>query len=791
MKSKLIIMLVIIAATGFSQSGYQNQSNDIFLAPRLVNYQGYLTDTLSNPITNPSLSMVFSIWNASAAGTQKWTETQTVAVEKGIFHVLLGNITPIPDTVFTASTARYLQISVGGSPLTPRTRIVAAPYAYTSTHADTALYAANVATGDLDDRYVNVQGRDSIYANSPSPTFWVSTYGSGMGLYAWRDTTATTNPVVYGYNLGSGSGVLGIANQDDNGSAGVIGRQSNYRPGVFGYYSTTAVNVPRVRAGVAAYSGPGPAFFAPSGSLMGLYVDTVVSSAVQVMQTGGTGYYVGSAGWNGVVVDSCNPSYTAIYANKAGYNGVGVTRAGHDGISIGTVGRNGLNIYSVDSHGVKVDLAKRYGVWIDSAGSYGMYVRRAGSNGLRVDTSGGAAVSVGYANGNGYYVVNAGSHGFSVNTADMSGLYVGTASDNGVRVADAGEFGVLVNNSDSSGVKVVTTGDDGLRIVNAADDGVNIGVGDYGVYIDSSRLDGVHVRSSVSECFYADYGYYGLYVDSALYDGVYIDNPGDDGITINSPTGDGIYMGTTGGRGIYISSAGTNGVYVANSDGYAVYGNSGTQRGGYFRNDNNTYYALTAWNATGTGGTVNGAYIQGHGYATGGWQTFLAEGKTGFAPVTPDQEVFISGSGVLSNGRAAVTVDPAIAASFSPEIPVRVIVTPSSECNGICVTEKTSAGFQVKELMRGSSNATFDWIMIARANGYEKTIYTAPIMAEDPVPAELEGDPAQVLDHESRPGTGENAAVMTAGDDGISEDEFKNTPYKPLTQIPTDIGKKD
>jgi hypothetical protein len=782
MKRAVITVLFLFIAFGYAQTAYLNRDNGILVAPRLVNYQGYITDTLNNPITNPSLSMVFSIWNASSAGTQKWTETQIVAVSKGIFHVLLGSVTPLPDTVFTANNTRYLQIYIGGTPLTPRTRIVAAPYAYTSTFADTALYAANVATGNLDDRYVNVQGRDSIYANSPSPTFTVSTYGSGMGLYAWRDTTPLSNPVLYGYNLGSGAGVYGLAMQDDNASPGIIGRHANYRPGVWGLYSASYVGAPRVRAGVAAYSGPGPAFFAPSGSLMGLYIDTVVSSAVQVMQTGGTGYYVGSAGWNGVVVDSCNPSYTAIYANKAGYNGVGVNTAGRDGVTIGTVGRNGFTVNSADSQGVKVYLAKQHGAMIDSAYSYGLYIRRAGATGIRIDTVWGAGVSVGRADGsNGFYVYNAGAHGFSVNTASMSGLYVGTAGDNGVLVNHADQFGLLVNYSDSAGVKVV----------NAADDGVNIGVGDYGVYIDSSRLDGVYVRKSISECFYADYGYYGLYVDSAQYDGVYIDNPADDGITVASPTGDGIYVGTTGGRGLYISSAGTNGVYVANSDGYAVYGNSGTQRGGYFRNDNNSYYALTAWNNTGTGGTVNGAYIQGHGYATGGWQTFLAEGKTGFAPVTPDQEVIISGSGALADGRAAITIDPAVAAGFSPDVPVRVIVTPTSECNGVCVTGKSPAGFQVKELLRGNSAATFDWILIARATGYEKTIYTAPILAEDPVPAEPGDDPAQAIEHKSRPGTGTETVDMTAQDDGTSEDEFKTIPYKPLTQIPTDIGKKD
>ncbi len=735
MKRLIICSSFILIAFGFSQNGYQNQDNEIFLAPRLVNYQGYLTDTLSNPITNPSLSMVFSIWNSSAAGTQKWTETQSVAVEKGIFHVLLGSITPIPDTVFTASTTRYLQISIAGNPLTPRTRVVSAPYAYTSTYADTALYAANVATGNLDDRYVNVLGRDSIYANSPSPTFTVSTYGSGMGVYAWRDTTLLTNPVITGLNNGSGAGLYGTATQDDNGSAGVIGKHSNYRPGVFGYYDVFS-GVPRVRAGVAAYSTVGPAFYAQSGSLMGVYVDTIAGSAFQVMQTGCGGYYVGSAGWYGVCIDSNNPAYSAIIVNKGGYNGVSVNTAGNHGFSIATPNQDGFNLANrAGRYGLYINYAVSNGINIDSAGARGIDIGYAKNRGISIDSSGSGL--------NGFFISKAGATGYAVNTTVSYGFYGGTCGNDGVNIASAvGNDGYYIGSA-RHGLNVNGVTSHGVRIGRADSCGVNVvTAGIYGVCVDSAATAGLQVNSSGSYGLYLGTTDYGVYVDSTRVgnDGVWVNHALDDGFYVSNAASDGYFAYTTGAAGLYVSDAGT----------YGVYANSPDQRGGYFRNNNNSYYTLTAWNNTGTGGTINGAYIQGHGYATGGWQTFLADGKTGFAPAMPDQEIIVSGSAALTDGRASVQLDPVVAAAFSTDIPVRVIVTPTSECNGVCVTGKSTAGFLVKELMRGSSAATFDWIVIARAKGYEKTIYTPPITAEDPAPDDAENRPRPKMERSPR-----------------------------------------
>jgi hypothetical protein len=142
-------MFFVILTTGHSQAD-KVLSSKARLVPKMLNYQGYLTDTLGIPI-NDSLDMTFKIYDAIISGNELWSETQpNVPVERGVFSVLLGSGTPIPDTVFTAGADRWLELTLEGpQTLSPRTRITAMGYAYTSTYADTAEYAKN-AVADND-----------------------------------------------------------------------------------------------------------------------------------------------------------------------------------------------------------------------------------------------------------------------------------------------------------------------------------------------------------------------------------------------------------------------------------------------------------------------------------------------------------------------------------------------------------------------------------------------------------------------------------------------------------------
>jgi hypothetical protein len=185
MKPLLVLMLCAVASHAGSTedrtlvprqvptSKIQLTNADATAIPRMLSYQGKLTDTLGLPVADTTYSVEFRLYVVPSGGSPFWNETQNVQTRSGLFSVLLGSVTPIgsmPD----AGTA-YLGMSVNsGTELSPRLRMVSAAYAY---KADTANYAGSappsgVAGGDLAGSYPSptvdgLQGR-AVAATAPS-----------------------------------------------------------------------------------------------------------------------------------------------------------------------------------------------------------------------------------------------------------------------------------------------------------------------------------------------------------------------------------------------------------------------------------------------------------------------------------------------------------------------------------------------------------------------------------------------------------------------------------------------
>jgi len=159
---RIIILSILFLALGFSQAVYKG--GEVRLSPRLLSYQGFVTDTLGNPI-NDTLDFLFRIYSASSGGTTIWTEIQLdMIITKGIFHAVLGSVTPIPDSVFTKSTNRWLEMRIAGQTMSPRTQIMAAGYAFTATYSDTAEYARSAPAIDscrISANSHKLQGKDT------------------------------------------------------------------------------------------------------------------------------------------------------------------------------------------------------------------------------------------------------------------------------------------------------------------------------------------------------------------------------------------------------------------------------------------------------------------------------------------------------------------------------------------------------------------------------------------------------------------------------------------------------
>jgi hypothetical protein len=72
-----------------------------------------------------------------------------------------------------------------------------------------------------------------------------------------------------------------------------------------------------------------------------------------------------------------------------------------------------------------------------------------------------------------------------------------------------------------------------------------------------------------------------------------------------------------------------------------------------------------------------------------------------------------SGEAQLVNGRAYVKLDPAFADVIEKRSPYRVFVTPEGDSDGLYVTQKSPAGFVVRESSGGRSTFAFDYRIVA------------------------------------------------------------------------------
>jgi hypothetical protein len=90
-----------------------------------------------------------------------------------------------------------------------------------------------------------------------------------------------------------------------------------------------------------------------------------------------------------------------------------------------------------------------------------------------------------------------------------------------------------------------------------------------------------------------------------------------------------------------------------------------------------------------------------------------AQKITLYAPESPEILFTDYGTGRLHNGRAHIELDPRFAGNVTIDArhPLRVFVQLEGDENsrGVIVTKKTATGFDVVELDKGRSNATFQW----------------------------------------------------------------------------------
>ena len=171
--------------------------------PKLINHQGYLTNATGSPV-NASVTIVFTIYNAPTNGTALWTESRTVAVNKGVFDVNLGEITPI-NLAFDGPY--YLGVKVGNdAEMSPRQSLTSVSYAFRSdlanTVADGSITAAKLSNGSVTTAKLGITCPDKYYLQYTTQNGWTCSVGTpgsqgatgAQGIQGVKGDTGATGP---------------------------------------------------------------------------------------------------------------------------------------------------------------------------------------------------------------------------------------------------------------------------------------------------------------------------------------------------------------------------------------------------------------------------------------------------------------------------------------------------------------------------------------------------------------------------------------------------------------------
>ena len=193
----LIVLLLIATQSIWAKEANTNQA--AMASTNTISYQGQLTNSTGSPL-NGTYNMVFKLYTASSGGTAFWTESWTggnaVDVSDGLFHVMLGSLTAIPQSVIASNNNLWLGITVGADgEMTPRVQLGSTPFAF---QADRA-YGLSAADGNPQTAvYVDANGVVGI-----GTTLNISGSGSSLWLQNTSGALNEVTPLHWGSDLGA------------------------------------------------------------------------------------------------------------------------------------------------------------------------------------------------------------------------------------------------------------------------------------------------------------------------------------------------------------------------------------------------------------------------------------------------------------------------------------------------------------------------------------------------------------------------------------------------------------
>jgi hypothetical protein len=111
-------------------------SDDCNAVPRLISYQGRLTDVSGAPAVDGPHSFRFTLFADSTGGAPLWSESTDLSTVQGLFSHLLGSVIPLPRTLDESTSDLFLEVRADGETTLPRTRLVSVPFSLTAGNLD-------------------------------------------------------------------------------------------------------------------------------------------------------------------------------------------------------------------------------------------------------------------------------------------------------------------------------------------------------------------------------------------------------------------------------------------------------------------------------------------------------------------------------------------------------------------------------------------------------------------------------------------------------------------------------
>ncbi len=291
--------------------------------PETMSYQGVLTQSNGSAVADGSYSLTFRLYYVTILigpppnriiqfiTDTLWTETQNVAVSKGIFNVILGSVNPIN---LPFDKQYWLGITVAsGSELTPRIQLTSSPYSMRTEYADTALYVSGGGTGG--------SGITGITAGTGLTGGGTSGNVTLSAAVPFSLSGSSSNPIISGSNsnASTGSGVYGI--NTNSGNYGYLGDPSE---GIYGYSASIR--------GVWGASSSGIGVLATSSSNNGVQASSISGVAVYGVNTNSDD--IGELG---------NPSEGVYGHSISGYGLLATSNSSTGVYGSGTIGVEGQN----------------------------------------------------------------------------------------------------------------------------------------------------------------------------------------------------------------------------------------------------------------------------------------------------------------------------------------------------------------------------------------------------------------------------------------------------------------